>query len=180
MRRIRINLLLDILAGMLLVVALLTTWLWIESHRHQHTVSYRSAHKWQLLIDRGYIVYQFDRNPSTRFPNGFEYRKSRKIPKTLPSMRVHLNRKTLVIYRRRPSLWNKLGFYDHSIGNGATLVIPHWSVLVVTLIFPISWLPWRIRRYIRLKRLGLCPNCGYDLRMSSDKCPECGQPVAIR
>ena len=33
----------------------------------------------------------------------------------------------------------------------------------------------RIRRRRKRKKLGLCLKCGYDLRGSKDKCPECGQ-----
>ena len=28
------------------------------------------------------------------------------------------------------------------------------------------------------RRLGLCPECGYDLRSSPGRCPECGEVVA--
>jgi hypothetical protein len=34
------------------------------------------------------------------------------------------------------------------------------------------------RRMWRIPKQGLCPNCEYDLRASTDRCPECGQPIS--
>jgi hypothetical protein len=52
-------------------------------------------------------------------------------------------------------------------------VWPHWFPLVLTSIFPGIW--WR-RRHSRSGRYarGLCPSCGYDVRATPDRCPECG------
>lgn len=41
------------------------------------------------------------------------------------------------------------------------------------LILPLRWLSKHMHKKWRLSR-GECPNCGYDLRASPDKCPECG------
>lgn len=42
----------------------------------------------------------------------------------------------------------------------------------------VSYTPLRRRR--KRRKLDLCLKCGYDLRGSQERCPECGQPFAKR
>jgi hypothetical protein len=51
-----------------------------------------------------------------------------------------------------------------------SLVLPHWFLAVVFAALPIKW---QLRRRRRAAP-GLCSSCGYDLRATPDRCPECG------
>lgn len=57
--------------------------------------------------------------------------------------------------------------------------IPHWLPVAAFGLLPLLWLiaqrRWLIHR--RRRRLGMCLSCGYDLRASHDRCPECGTAI---
>jgi hypothetical protein len=85
-----------------------------------------------------------------------------------------------------PKLWNPAGtagvggfaiFRTTSKSNlrrGITL--PSWFVIICLSVMPVFWLNrWRHRRHADAGAAsGLCMICGYDLRASPDRCPECG------
>ena len=51
--------------------------------------------------------------------------------------------------------------------------VPHWMILAVFAILPAGHMAVALRRR-RRKQAGLCLVCGYDLRASPNRCPECG------
>jgi hypothetical protein len=53
------------------------------------------------------------------------------------------------------------------------LVLPLWFLATGAAAVPTGRLLWRLAAR-RKVRLGLCPSCGYDLRGTPDRCPECG------
>jgi predicted amidophosphoribosyltransferase len=58
--------------------------------------------------------------------------------------------------------------------------VPYWLLVLLFAIAPAWWvLRWRHRWIARRIKQGLCPVCGYDLRASPQRCPECGRHVPV-
>lgn len=59
---------------------------------------------------------------------------------------------------------------------------PYWAVIAALGLLPVvmvlPWLTWS--RRVKREAGGLCVKCGYDLRASQGRCPECGTPFATR
>ncbi len=69
-----------------------------------------------------------------------------------------------------------VGWYtvrDRNGGRTATGVAPFWLLTAVTAALPMVWTTRRLRAR-RAWTAGCCPSCGYDLRASPERCPECG------
>jgi hypothetical protein len=57
--------------------------------------------------------------------------------------------------------------------------IPHWFACVL-IGGPATYVLWKMLRVQYRRGAGLCPRCGYDLRASKDRCPECGSAIIDR
>jgi predicted RNA-binding Zn-ribbon protein involved in translation (DUF1610 family) len=58
----------------------------------------------------------------------------------------------------------------------SAIVLPYWFVAILLAILPsgIGRAAWTRRQR---RRKGLCIACGYDIRASSGRCPECGREI---
>ncbi len=144
---IRKSLLILSIVGLVLSVGL-----WIVSYFHVYYFSGQSI----VSAELGAIIFQ-------QMPGGGT---------------IHVRDSRGFMYVREQLTW--VGYSGLS-----TLSVPVYSLSPLVVICPL-WIPavlcafaiWFNGRYARQsrrrKREGLCMRCGYDLRSSTDMCPECG------
>ena len=163
MRRRLVNLF--TLLSLLLFVAVCVLWVWSERTEHYFWWRPGSNHPAQLVLSRGRLVVNAGVVP-------------------LPSLDGPP--KGTIAYTTEPA--DRLGNFDVvpetldaslvgfgvRLRNGApVLVLPCWFVAVIAAVLPAARAVRHDRHRLRRSR-GLCPACGYDLRTTPEKCPECG------
>jgi hypothetical protein len=95
-------------------------------------------------------------------------------------------------YRIRTWIWISMGkereYQTASISHfpylgiervGPMLAVPGWLIILATAVLPAIWFR-RVRKHkstITWQSHLLCVHCGYDLRATPDRCPECGRDV---
>lgn len=83
------------------------------------------------------------------------------------------------LHGRTRQRWKPIRLLATHIPNAsrADIIMPHWFLVTLFAIPPLVRVhAWRRRRH-RAKRL-MCATCGYDLRATPGRCPECGGVAA--
>jgi hypothetical protein len=87
----------------------------------------------------------------------------------------------LAIHRRALGFGG--GLFDDESVFGSHHVIgvlaPYWFATLFTAFLPILAIRLLLRARSRTT-VGLCRVCGYDLRATPDRCPECGSPIPAK
>ena len=164
MRRRLLNLLTAL--PLLLCVAVLT--LWVRSHFVADT--WCSARTALASIDGGIAVLR-------GYGTGMETAPAERgyLSRTPDEVRFALAMTTMAARQHNWSTWRFAYAHDAGPTGGTRLLfIPYWAPALVTA-FLSAWCSVRAYRRRQRLRAGLCPSCGYDLRATPGRCPECGE-----
>ena len=170
-----------------LLAAVLASWL--ASFSHPHGVALNGYRRHSIVIDSG--VIQFRRGSKTDVVqhgwNAWSIEEVGFQPIDEPATIIWRPREMRMVF----SPWRIYQEGEILIGSevpepstGRTtmlgertrvVAIAHWPI-AAALAMPVGWWVIGVRRRLVRRRLsaGLCPRCGYDLRATPTRCPECG------
>ena len=79
-------------------------------------------------------------------------------------------------WRSGPFAFSRTGGGENDVAVYRRFLTPFWLPAAVFALGPACWCVGATQRALRRRRSkrGLCPTCGYDLRATPDRCPECG------
>jgi hypothetical protein len=175
-----LRLLFNIAATTSLLFGLVIGAFWVRSYRLTDQVEWRNAGGWRAVhTASGHAVVHLllvdwsDRPASESRPPVYQRREPAPPFNWLAELCSSVNEKRIAWE------WRGFAWYERSTphATNAQAVAPFWSLQAATAFLPLGWITTRVRtRFRRRSRsnLNLCPTCGYDLRATPDRCPECG------
>ena len=144
--------------------------MWIRSESTQDWLEIQIGHRlWGLNSGRGRLklcyLSPIPLSTTGRFQGGS----------------IHTTEHLLIAEDRPQNVWQSIGFFCGSfIDSGGAyvyeLLFRCWVVMIATGLLPVLWFCGPSFRRNR-SNSGHCSGCGYDLRATPDRCPECGNLV---
>jgi hypothetical protein len=188
----------NLLVAISLLAGIAITSVWIRSHFVGDWISFGQIRDpsydesfYQIDSDDGRLLFsrlhvtvtgpapksfQIDQDAGMTLPPGFSYKSHPALVEPNKSLRYYLGAYFYNNWSQSPFM----GDPDHrfpSMGqrteHNVLLDIPHWYFIIISCILPI-WFTVRLARQHHRKQSGFCLKCGYDLRATPNRCPECG------
>ena len=168
---------LTVLAGLSLLLCIGLGCVWERSMRVAEGLEYSGSSGQTVILGtfprRFYFFVYISWGAVRNVPTGWNYSSGQRNPRDVDTLLAMFWEDWRLGFR----LYRETRTYQDRGRQVTTVVIPLWFPMVLTLVLPLCW-----RRQGRRARLGLCLQCGYDLRATPDatgprlpRCPECGR-----
>jgi hypothetical protein len=166
-----------LVAGILIWILLITSW--VASYSSTQLFDTDIAGRWVYCqVDRGHVVAGVTKFPSVHFrwvrPHLFLSPAPRSgLFADADTRLTHIGSFTFGVLPMQSKVGNGLyqSFSHHLVGFPGLAAVMLWTIVLI----PTGFMAFRVRRRFQA---GLCPTCGYDLRATPERCPECGH-IAI-
>jgi hypothetical protein len=165
-------------AALSLVLLVASAMLWLRNHFVEDTVVWDSAGSAHVMATfQGTVGYYVRWGATVSNPRRLSWLRTpqKPMPEILrsPSVRIIFFGLGGLIFDSKPA--------DGRIRGGKTfsVIVFDFGLIAIFSILPLLWL----RAYRKNRKRpgdGLCPSCGYDLRATPDRCPECGTPALTK
>lgn len=164
-----------------LLVLISLSILWLRSYRHTDrltsvsTTGQKSLYSRQGHLVLNYLHADWSNQPASRF--GIKYDRDTPAP---PSEDLMVRLLLCTSRGVTESFHERAGFalYQRNRPDGVQYVIavaPFWALAAASGLLPLGWTVQRLRRRFFSRPVpGCCERCGYDLRATPQRCPECG------